>query len=73
MSSRAVVIDDERIKFLEQLGLAFVRAGEDATGTKLLGIVLAWRVSPEVDGIPDETYQPDNVVELHSYSKKVGA
>jgi hypothetical protein len=64
--SRAVIIDSERIAFLEELGFAFLREGEQKTAVTLLGIVLAWRVSPEVGPLP-----PSNVVDLRDWSKQI--
>ena len=47
---RAVPLDEEQFRFLEDLGLDAMRAGEHERATKLLAIALAWKVAPKIRG-----------------------
>lgn len=62
---RSVVVSDTQVTFLEELGYAFMRAGDNETATILLGMVLVWRVAP--DGEP----LPTNVVDINQWSGRV--
>jgi len=46
--TRAVPLTYEQFKTLESVGFGLMRAGDDTRATVLLGIALAWRVSPVV-------------------------
>ncbi len=77
MSYRSVPIDAECMAAVEAVGLELLRA-DDPRASKLLSVVLRWKVSREI-GDPDfphfacdvdESAGLAEVVELQSYSRK---
>jgi hypothetical protein len=48
--TRAVPISQSQIEEVERIAFDLIRGGEDHDASRLLGIALAWKVSPIVRG-----------------------
>lgn len=76
---RSVAVSAEQIATIESVGQDLLRQGDATRGLALLALCLAWRsvgivIAPaRFQCEPDESAGLAEVVDLHSYSRKVGA
>ena len=71
---RSVPLDRSQALLLEEIGIALLRNGDNERGTKVLAIALAWQGSRGIEDVLFPEPDPDsNVVELHGWSRRVGA
>lgn len=66
---RTVAMSEEQAQVLDEVVIpALMRSGDDQRASKMMALALAWKFARRT-----EPQVPDNVVELHGFSKRVGA